>query len=103
MKHKIIELKNSNPMEWKTDEDKIKRTVFFIASLSPHNYWKGYEAIQGLLAEQAEELLGDTLTRLKAINSEMVSKDIKVHKGLIELYIQDFVERLAKLRKEMGK
>jgi hypothetical protein len=38
----------------KTSKDIVDRTAYFIATLSPHNLWKGRDAINGLLASQKE-------------------------------------------------
>lgn len=58
--NQLVNRMRSHPkrkMDWtmedfKTSADIIDRTVWFIATLSPHNLWKGEEAIRKLLAEK---------------------------------------------------
>lgn len=47
----ILKKKDWTMEQWKNSEDIIDRTVYFISYLSPHNLWKGYEAIQNLSNE----------------------------------------------------
>ena len=42
--------------EYKDSEDRAERTAYFIYQLSPHNLWKGVEAINELLKQQRAEL-----------------------------------------------
>jgi len=38
--------------KWRDSKDRLDRMIWFIGSLSPHNYWRGWEALQGFI--QAE-------------------------------------------------
>ena len=41
--------------EYKDSEDRIERLTYWIWQLSPHNLWKGYEALKELERESRRE------------------------------------------------
>jgi hypothetical protein len=82
----MSEKKMKSYEEYKNSEDIIERTVYWIAQLSPHNLWKGDEAIRDLIkqerirygewligeAEESESFFGSTTidTRTKKVLEE---------------------------------
>lgn len=57
--------------EWKDSTDKIERLVYFINYLSPHNIWKGAEAIEELLTETIDQAVTQALER---VEKEVIGK-----------------------------
>jgi hypothetical protein len=42
--------------QWKNSDDPIDRTIWYISTLSPHNLWKGREAIEHILSKHLHAL-----------------------------------------------
>ena len=50
-----IKKKDWNLDQWKNSKDPLDRLVWFIGSLSPHNYWRGRQELNQLVEEERDE------------------------------------------------
>lgn len=53
--------------QWKYSKDIIDRTVYLINYLSPHNLWKGYEAIQQIRDEALQQQKQEIVEEIKGM------------------------------------
>lgn len=87
--------------------DDIDRLVWFISQLSPHNLWKGREAVEGLLTKHTEQIKKEDKRSAKqfdlacrAIDGIYEIADMETEK-ILRKYFKD-VDKLNKQYLEKG-
>ena len=101
---KALKRKNWTMEDFKNSEDILDRTVWFIATLSPHNLWKGYEALNQREDEVRKETIEDfRLDFHKRIDE--VNDGLEAEYGKSNQYTPNYegiIEDLISLRLSQG-